>query len=82
MLPKMICALHPFLRICLLLLSTQLTPTGTVAQTVPDQALHQAARTNDGELAGFALERGADPGVRDQHGNTPVTLFCAKPPVG
>ena len=74
MLPKMICALPPFLRVCLLLLSTQLAPAGTMAQTVPDQALHQAARTNDGELAGFALERGADLGVRDQLGNTPLQV--------
>src|SRR3546814_2982998 len=44
------------------------------APSVPDQALHQAARTNDVDLAAFALERGAGLELRDQLGNTPLQV--------
>src|SRR3546814_16421317 len=44
------------------------------APSVPDQALHQAALTNDVDLAAFALERGAGLELRDQLGNTPLQV--------
>src|SRR3546814_11365828 len=44
------------------------------APSVPDQALHQAASTNDVDLAACALERGAGLELRDQLGNTPLQV--------
>src|SRR3546814_16532022 len=44
------------------------------APSVPDQALHQAARTNDVDLAAYALERGAGLELRDQLGTTPLQV--------
>src|SRR3546814_1713844 len=78
------------LLLCLLLPCLLLPAAGAPAQTpvpemaprmapqpapsVPDQALHQAARTNDVDLAAFALERGAGLELRDQLGNTPLQV--------
>src|SRR3990170_6824425 len=64
---------------CLLLCCLLLPVAGAAAQaaaepSVPDQALHQAARSNDAELADFALERGASLELRDQLGNTPLQV--------
>src|SRR3546814_15303297 len=75
------------LLLCLLLPCLLLPAAGAPAQTpvpemaprmapqpapsVPDQALPQAARTNDVDLAAFALERGAGLELRDPLGTTP-----------
>ena len=58
------------LLLCLLLMAA----ASAAAQNVPDQALHQAARTNDVELATFALKRGAALEGRDPLGNTPLQV--------
>ncbi|HMA13714.1 MAG TPA: ankyrin repeat domain-containing protein, partial [Kiloniellaceae bacterium] len=65
------------LRLAILALGCWLASAAVAAaQSVPDQALHQAARTNDVELAEFALQRGAALEVRDPVGNTPLQV-CA-----
>jgi hypothetical protein len=50
----------------LLLFCLATSTAGAAAQSVPDQALQQAARSDDAELAGFALERGAALEAGDQ----------------
>ena len=67
-------ALHRWLRGGLLLVCLAILTTAATAQEVADQALHQAARNDDSDLADFALERGAGLEVRDQLGNTPLQV--------
>ena len=86
LLPRRCLRLDRVLRLLPILLALQ---AGSVqAQTaveppVADQALHQAARSDDSELAGFAIERGANLETRDQLGNTPlqVTAMFGSPAV-